>query len=137
MNLAQVLHARWAANAELDRLLPATAVMTGLNIAGDPATRYASVTLRGGGVESYANDGSSVDQVRVRIDVYDDDYDHGRTVADAVLAAFDRSDFALANGARVISMQKAGIPQEVQDPQSGRWSWPIDFHCRVSLPAGA
>jgi len=136
MNLAQAIHARWAADARLDALLPVARVMTGTCFAADPGTRFATITLPGGTFEGYANDGSSLSTVLVRIQVHHDDYDGGQAVTEAVLAAFGRAELSLSAGGKVLCMQPAAVPQEVQDPENGQWDWLIDFQCRVHLPAG-
>ena len=133
MNLAQAIHTRWAADAALNGLLPVTQVMTGIYVAGEPGSRYATVTLCGGRFEGAANDGSSIDTVTIRIQVHYDHYDAGRSIADALLAAFDRSSFPLSPTDKVICMQRTGLPTETQDATGGRWSWTVDFQCRVSL----
>lgn len=137
MNLAQVLQARWAATPALESLFPARQVITGSYFAVDPGSRFATITLPGGKVESYANDGSAVDVVLVRIALCHDDYQQGRAAVEAVLAAFDRSAFDLAGADKVVVMQKTAPPQEAQDPNSGRWTWNLDFQCRVSLAGNA
>jgi hypothetical protein len=133
MNLAQALHSRWASNRTLNALLPVTQVMTGIYVAGEPGSRYATVSLRGGRFEGAANDGSSIDTVSVRIQVHHDDYDQGQAVAEAVLAAFDGSSFPVSPIDKVICMRRKGLPKETQDAAGGRWNWMLDFDCRVSL----
>jgi hypothetical protein len=135
MNLGAYLHSRWRASPSLNDLLPVEKVMTGLYFAADPGSSYATITLPGGAVEGYANDGSSVDSVKVRFQVHDADYDRGGAIVEALLATFDRSDFALSGNDRVLSMQKCGSPQETQDARTGQWDWIVDFQCRVYLAA--
>ena len=77
MNLGSYLHSRWQASPPLNELLPVEKVMTGLYFAADPGSSYATIMLPGGTVEGYANDGSSVDNVTVRFQIHDADYDHG------------------------------------------------------------
>jgi hypothetical protein len=137
MNLAQAIQARWSAAPQLNGLLPAEEVVTGTYFAAEPGGCYATITLPGGTVEGYANDGSSVENVQVRIQVHDDDYGHGQAVVAALLAALDRADFALAGADRVLAMQKTGMPQEIQDPRRGQWEWIVDFRCRVYLAGAA
>jgi hypothetical protein len=135
MNLGSYLHSRWQASPPLNDLLPVEKVMTGLYFAADPGSSYATIMLPGGTVEGYANDGSSVDNVTVRFQVHDADYDHGGAIVVALLVTFDRSDFALSGNDRVLSMQKTGMPRETQDPHTGQWDWIVDFKCRVYLAA--
>jgi hypothetical protein len=133
MNLGYYLHARWQASPSLNGLLPVDKVMTGLYFTVDPGPSYATITLPGGTAEGYANDGSSVDNVAVRVQVHDSDYDRGGTIVAAILATFDRADFPLSGNDRLLSMQKAGMPRETQDPHTGQWEWTLDFQCRVYL----
>jgi hypothetical protein len=133
MNLGYYLHSRWQSNPQLNDLLPAENVMTGLYFTADPGASYATIALPGGTVDGYANDGSSVDNVTVRIQVHNAQYDAGSAIVAALLAAFDRCDFALSGNDRVLSMQKTGMPEERQDPQTGQWDWIVDFKCRVYL----
>jgi hypothetical protein len=131
MNLAEAIQTRWAATPSLCALLPAGQVMTGIYFAQTPPLRFATIALRGGTVEGYANDGSSIDTAAVRIQVHHDQYDQGAAIVAAVLAAFDRSDFAMGATDRVLCVQKSGVPSEAQDPQTGQWDWLIDFNCRL------
>lgn len=133
IHLAQALHARWAADTNLNNLLPAHRVFTGEQAMGMPAAPWGAILLLGGTLESAANDGSSVDRMKIRIQLRHDDYDQGQAIIEAVLTAFDRSDFSLEGRCRVISMQREGLPQEFLDPQHVRWTWFADFECRVSV----
>jgi hypothetical protein len=136
MNLAQAIHARWAANERLNGLLPADRLITGQVPDDDRRTALATLLITGGRLLGCANDGSSVDELTVRLRVYHPDYDAGSTIVDALLAVFERADFDLAGG-RVVNMQRGGLAQEIQDPHSGRWQWMIEFQCCVQLFSGA
>jgi hypothetical protein len=136
MNLAQLIHARWAAAPQLNDLLSVAKVMTGTFFATDPGARYATVTLPGSRAHGFLNDGSSLEVVTIRLRIHHDDYDLGKAVVDAALAVFDRSEFALSADERVINMQRTGLPQELQDPRTGQWDWVIEFHCRVHRGVG-
>lgn len=137
MELAAAIHTRWAADEALSALLPAERLTTGLSPGDTPAEPYATLTIAGGRSPVYANDGSSVESLTVRFRIAHSVYDEGGPIVDAVLAAFDRSDFALAGGGKVVAMQRTGWPQESQDTASGGWLWLIEFQCLVQLPAGA
>lgn len=137
MSLTAAIHARWAAAPALCALLPAERLFTGR--APGPNAEGASATLAvsGAGGKAYANDRSSVDEVQVAFRIGPVDFDQGEAIAAALLAAFDRSDFELAGGGKVVSMQRSAWPEAAQDPASGRWLWRIEFQCRVQLPGGA
>ncbi len=139
MNLAQVIHQRWAAAAELDALLPAGRVFTGLSV--DPQVPYAVISKRSGAPGGPAgsgalryNDGSAVEAIDLRIEVFDEDYDRAAAVIAQVKAAFDGTSFDLAGSDKVILMRRTAEAEEQAD--DGRWRWAIDFRCTVYLAAG-
>ena len=61
MNLAEVIHQRWAAAAALENLLPASRVYTGMSV--DPATPYAVIAKLSDRPAGYHNDGSALSTV--------------------------------------------------------------------------
>ena len=136
MDLAAAIHARWAADEALSALLPPGRLTTGLSPGDEPADPYATLTIAGGRGPVYANDGSSVETLTVRFGIAHAVYDLGGPIVEALLAAMDRSDLALAGGGKVVAMQRTGWPQESQDPASGRWLWLVEFQCLVQLPGG-
>ncbi len=129
MNLAQVIHQRWAAATALDDLLPASRVFTGVSV--DSTMPYAVISKRSDRPAAYHNDGSALSTVGVRIEVVDDGYDSAAAVMEQVKAAFDRTDFALSGSDKVISMQRSNDFQR-QEPE-GVWRLVIDFVCTVYL----
>ena len=129
MNLAEVIHQRWAAAAALEDLLPASRVYTGMSV--DPATPYAVIAKLSDRPAGYHNDGSAVTTVGVRIQVFHDNYDSAAAVVDQVIAAFDRTDFALAGADKVINMQRGNDFHQQED--DGTWRMVIDFDCTVYL----
>lgn len=135
MDIARAIHARWAADQRLSGLLPAEKLTTGRSPGDGRSAPFATLTVGGGRRLSYANDGSSVDELTVRVRIDHTDYDAGGAIVDALLAVFDRSDFDVSGG-RVVAMQRTGLPQESQDPASGRWQWLIEFQCCVQLIPG-
>jgi len=139
MNLAQVIHQRWAATAPLEALLPAERVFTGLSV--DPQVPYAAICRRsasfagpsGTGLLRY-NDGSAAEAIDVEIQVFDENYDRAAAVIEQVKAAFDCTSFDLAGSDKVILMQRSAETEE-QAPD-GCWRLAIEFRCSVYL-AGA
>ena len=132
MNLAEVIHQRWAAAEALNNLLPASRVYTGISV--DPTTPYAVISKESHRPAICYNDGSAVDTVGVRIQVFHDNHDSGAAVLDQVKAALDRTDFALSGSDKVIDMQRSNDFQRQEE--DGVWQFVIDFNCTVHLKSG-
>ena len=132
MNLAQVIHQRWAAAGSLNGLLPAARVFTGMSV--DPTRPFAVISKESDRPLECYNDGAAVDVVGVRIRVFADDYDAAAAIMHQVKAAFDRSAFALSGSDKVLNMQR-GDDSELQN-DDGVWQLTIDFQCTVYLAAG-
>jgi len=133
MNLAQVIHQRWAAASGLNDLLPAASVYTGLSV--DPQMPYAVISKRSDRPMARHNDGSGVDAVGVRIEVFHDNRDAAAAIVEQVKATFDRTDFALAGSDKVINMQRTNDSERQND--DGVWQMTIDFQCAIYLAPGA
>ena len=106
MKLEEGIHQRWAASNALVALLPASSVKTGRNV-GDTLP-YATVLRRGSRTAFRANSGEALDEVSLRIRIWHDDFDAWRAIAEAAKAAFDRSDFSLSDGDRLVQMLRTG-----------------------------
>lgn len=132
MNLAEMIHQRWAAAEALNELLPASRVYTGLSV--DPSTPYAVITKHSDRPLARHNDGSAVDLLGLRIQVFHDKRAAAAAVVHQVKAAFDRTDFALSGSDKVINMQRSN-DFEVQE-KDGVWRLVIDFNCTVHLASG-
>lgn len=132
MNLEQVIHQRWAASESLCSLLPAGSVKTGRSLAG--SVPYVSVARLGNRTAFRANSGEALDEVTVRINVWHDDYDAGRAILEQVKAAFDRSDFALSGGDRVVQMRRTKDSASQHD--DGTWQFSVEFLVQIHLPSG-
>jgi hypothetical protein len=132
MNLAQVIHQRWAATEALSSLLPAARVYTGMSV--DPSRPFAVISKESHRpLESY-NDGAAVDVVGVRIRVFHDDYTAAAAVVAQIKAAFDRSEFALSGSDKVLAVERADDAELQTD--DGVWQLTVDFKCTVYLAAG-
>jgi hypothetical protein len=129
MNLVQVMHARWAAAAGLEALLPAARVYTGTS--PNPAMPFAVLRKTSQRPEVRFNDGSTMDLVGVRIEVYHERYDAAVAMVEQIKATFDRAAFALAGNDRVVDMQRCDDSENQED--DGAWRLVIDFQCRVYL----
>lgn len=138
MDIEKQIHARWAADATLNGLLPETKLATGIYFAEDPTFPYATLTRPGDTPEEYYNDGSSIEGVQVRITVYHQksSYDEGVAIVDAIKAAFDRSMFSLTgNSDKVLHMERLSYAP-LQDQASGDWFFVVDYMCHVFLGSG-
>lgn len=133
MNLAQVIHQRWAAAAALNDLLPASRVYTGLSV--DPATPYAVISKEGQSPGSLCHDGSGVDQVKLRIQVYHENYGEAAAIVEQLKAAFDRTRFDLSGADRVLFMQRTDDFENQNE--DGLWRMVVDFRLTVYLASGA
>jgi hypothetical protein len=138
MNLSQVLQQQWAANATLEALLPASKLQTGIFFATDPTKPYATLTRPEGVVATRTNGDIRFDTLTVRFAVYHGaaSYDEGVIIAQAVDDAFDKLGFDLGDGDRVIQMMIDGPPGELQDQETGNWTWVIDFTCMIEMASG-
>jgi hypothetical protein len=133
MNLTLVLHQRWAADSALSAALSASRVFTGPSV--DPNTPFALITRRATRPDALFNDGSGVDTIDVRIELYHHSYDAALNVRDQIAAAFDRASFDLSGADRVLVMRRAGENERQGD--DGVWRLTLDFQCTVYLNSGA
>jgi len=132
VNLEQVIHQRWAAAQALNALLPAENVKTGRS-AGDPVP-YATITRLENRTVFRTNAGDALDEVTLRVNVWHDDYDAGRAIAEQVKAALDRSDFALSGSDRVVQMRRTNDSASQHD--DGAWQFTVEFLIEVYLSSG-
>ena len=127
MNLAHMLHDRWAADQQLSQILPASRVFTGTSVM--PAMPVAVISrLRSEPAVQFA-DGCGLDTVGVRMELYDPSYDASLAMLNAVKRAFDRTSFQLAGCGKVLFMRRTA-DQTCQEPD-GAWHTTIDFLCTV------
>jgi hypothetical protein len=132
MNLDQVIHQRWAATAALDGLLPAERLYTGMSV--DPTLPYAVLNKESERPGDYYNDGSAMVAVGLRIEVFAGQYQSGADILHQLKAAFDRSEFALAGGDKVVDMRR--LNDFEKQSEDGVWQFTCDFQCTVYLSAG-
>ena len=133
MNLEQTLHARWAATAALNDLLPSTRLMTGRYEAEVPTYPYGVLKVSSGEPYSHATDGSAMDMVLVQFVVVDDDYDDLKAIVEQVKLCYHRTDFALDGSDYVICMSR-GTDSMMEHEETGVWVWLLNFRVRVHLP---
>ena len=132
MNLAQVIHQRWAAAEGLNGLLPAARVYTGMSV--ESSLPFAVISKQSDRPLSRYNDGSAIDAVGVRIQVFHQDYDSAAAIVEQLKVVFDRSRFALAGCDKVIDMRRSDDSEHQEE--DGAWRMVIDFDCTVYLAAG-
>jgi hypothetical protein len=132
MTLEQAIHQRWAADETLSGLLPADRVTTGR--ASDASVPYATLVRGSSRTLLRTNAGDALDEVGLEIHVWHDDYDACLRIVAALKSAFDRSDFPLSEGRRVVQIRRRS-DTPVQHPD-GLWQWTITFVAQVYLPAG-
>jgi len=131
MSLEQAVHQRWAADPGLAAALPAENVVTGRY--GGGQVPYATVHRTQNRRLLRTNDGR-LDETRLAVHVWHDDYDAGRQIAELVQAAFDGAGFALPNGGRVVRMRRTADSAEEHD--DGLWQFSLEFLVQVYLPSG-
>lgn len=132
MNLEQAIHERWAASDALNALLPAENLKTGRSFGdGMPYATLARVENR---TILRTSAGDALDEVRLRVNVWHDEYDAGRAVAEEVKAAFDRGSFALSGNDRVVQMLRTNDFASQQE--DGAWRFTTEFLVQVYLSSG-
>ena len=132
MNLAQVIHQRWAAAAGLNDLLPTDRVFTGMSF--DPSLPFATIGKESDRPTSYQSDGSAVDTVSLRIRVFHEHHADAAAIVHQIKTAFDRTAFDLAGSDKVLIMQRVNDFEQQRD--DGAWQMVVDFNCTVYLAAG-
>ncbi|MGA2619841.1 MAG: hypothetical protein ABSF26_19685 [Thermoguttaceae bacterium] len=129
LSLMQAIHCRWSAVEPLCALLPGGRLATGLS--PDPGLPRAVVSLQSDRPLAACNDGSTVRLIGLRFQVFHGNYDAAAAIVEQIDAAFDRTDFDLDDGQRVIEMRRTGGGQRQQD--DGVWQMNIDFVCMVHI----
>ena len=129
MNLEQAIHAHWADSAALESVLSADRLTTGRTSRG--TTPYATLQLRAIRRELPTNQGPAAIRIDFRINVWHDQYDEAKTIAEQVAEAFDRASLELADSDRVARVRHA--TDTVRQHADGRWQWTVDFVARVCL----
>jgi hypothetical protein len=132
MNLLQVIHQRWADDSTLNGLMPATRAYTGMSF--DPARPFAVISKESDKPDNYNSDGSAIDVVGLRIQVFHDSYDAGAAIAHQIKKTFDRTAFDLSDDDKVLDIQRANDSEKQNT--DGVWQFTLDFNCTVYLASG-
>ena len=101
--------------------------------ARNPSLPRAVLTKESDRSAAVCNDGSAVTEVGVRIEVFHPDYDAAAAVIQEAASLFDRTDFALPQGGRVINMRRTDDSEQQQE--DGTWRMAINFLSAVWCPA--
>jgi len=133
MNLTQILHQRWSADATLDAALPAGRVFTGPSV--DPATPFAVITQLGARPIRSFGDGSVLDAVVIRVELFHDSYDAATSIATAMKDAFTGFAIDTELGDRLLAMRRDNETEH--QAADGTWRMTVDFACTVYLISGA
>ena len=132
MNLARYTHERWAATAELNELLPEEKVFTGMS--GEPAPPYAVISQEGRKPFSRHSDGSAIDKMLLRIQVFHGQYDAGLAIVREINVAFEGGSFDLDDGCKVFGMLR--IDQREKQLAADLWQFIVDFEITAYAPEG-
>jgi hypothetical protein len=133
MNLSQLIQQRWTDNADLCALLLASRVYTGLNF--DGARPYAILSKQSDRPQSRHSDGSSIDAIGLRIEVFHDHYDAGAATVQAIKTAFDGWAADFPGGDRILNFRRTNDFERRLD--DGVWQFTIDFLCTAYAAEGA
>jgi len=132
VTLEQAIHARWAASPNLEALLPAERVRTGaFHGEGRP---YATLERKTSRTVFRTNAGDALDEVPLAVHVWHTSYDATRAIAQQVKAAFDRSDFSLDGGDRVVEVHRTA--ESARQHENNVWQFTIEFCASVYLASG-
>jgi hypothetical protein len=128
VNIEQAIHARWVATAALAALLPAENVTTGHSLRG--VIPYATIERTESRPALPTNLGAAVEDVRLRITVWHDDYDAAHAIADEIHNAMDRCVLALPGGETVRIHRVDSAASQHAD---GIWQWTVVLRAKVHL----
>ncbi len=112
--------------------MPSARVFTAM--AFDPTPPYVVITKRADRPISRHHDGSAVDTVDLRMELYHHNYDEGHEVVGQIKCTFDDNRFALAGADRVLNMQRTNDSAESVNDRV--WKFVVDFACTVYLAEG-
>jgi hypothetical protein len=126
MSLEQAIHSRWAGDGTLSSLVPPSRFVTG-KLLGGAALPYATLTRTGSGGTTRSST-RRVEDVQVRLDVWDSNLDTLKQVADAADARFDAQAFS-DGGVTVLRMRRVDLKETHAD--DGTWRMTLDFVAKV------
>ena len=131
MNLEQALHQHWSDNQALSALLPVDRVTTGRSTGG--TLPCATVARRSRRTVCRTNSGDTIEEVTVAMRLRHESFDDGIAIVQQFLTAFDRSQFSLADGAKVLSLRR--IEDNCHQADDGTWRFQVELLARIHLPA--
>jgi hypothetical protein len=122
MSLEQAIHSRWVGDGTLAGLVPPARFVTGKALGGS-ALPYATLSRLGFG-KIIRSSLKVVDEVRMRVTVWDNSLDTLKQVAGAAATRFDGAAFTDA-GVTVLRMRRVDVKETQSD--DGTWELTMDF----------
>jgi len=132
VNIEQAIHQLWAGNQTLESMLTSDSVKTGRSFSD--SIPYATIERKSNQTVFRTNDGSAMDETRLKIEIWHDSYDSARTIAEQVKTTFDRSEFQLTENDRVIQIRR--FNDSATQDENGVWCFGIEFIAYVYLSLG-
>jgi hypothetical protein len=123
MSFEQAIIERWAADAELNGLLPSARVFNG-SAAGSPNRPYVVLQRQGNKPAVRASGGRRVDALVLRFNIWSDSLDEGKTLLAAISRLYERSSFE-AEGLHCLNMQEANQQESLEE--NGVWRLFADY----------
>ena len=129
MSLEKEIHQQWAADAALIALVPAARLFTGF-ATGDPTLPYVVLDDVSRERRARTSTAGAVDRVELCFHVYTDDLDQAKEITEAVRQQFDRTSFALTQGA-VLSMNETDSIERLHD--DGVWQSSTKYSVLIEM----
>ena len=117
MSIEHEIHDQWAGNATLEVLIPAARRFTGVAV-GEAKLPYMVLNEQRARPHVRASQTRNVDRVELTFQIFTDDLDQSKAIAEAIHAQFDRQSFASDEG-NVVSMRLAESTEHIHD--DGVW----------------
>jgi len=131
LSIEQALHQHWAENQQLVSLVVPADVVTGRSHSDRPT--FVSIRRQSDRPVLRTNSAEQIRQVELVFDIHSTDYQQALSIADAVIAAFDRAAPAVDTNLRVLSMCLGGQTVAQLDD---RWRVALLFRLMVALTPG-
>ncbi|HBO44679.1 MAG TPA: hypothetical protein DD670_12255 [Planctomycetaceae bacterium] len=126
MNLEQAIHAHWAADAELDALLPVAGLTTGR---GGTTSPHATLLVRAVRSTLPTNQGPAQRETAVRLTVWHDRYADAKAIVERIRERFDSALLTLTPSGRIARLRHQS--DSIRQHDDGQWQWTVDFKARV------
>jgi len=137
-DLAEAIRTHWSGDISLTQLVPVDRLATGTYRAVDPIQPFATLTFPVTGDAARANDGSTIENVSVRLTITtgDDatDYAEAGELALAIRARFEAATFQLPDDAGRVVDVRVLFGEQIECPESGQWTIHLELLCKVYRP---